>query len=215
MSADPAAPADVSAEADALNELSLRLMRRVREGDERAFGDLVELHQQAVIGICARMLGNVHEAEDVAQQVFLRVWKAAPRYEPTARFTTWLFTILRNLVFNETRRRTRRPTVSLDAPFPGDDGRRPGPREVPDAGARPADAAALQAELEEAIDRAIAALPEQQRLAVSLRQYQDLPYEEIAVVLKTSVSSVKSLLFRARTQLRGSLREYLDDGESR
>jgi len=213
MSPDPADPVDPSAEADALNELSLRLMRCVREGDEQAFRELVELHQHAVIGTCARMLGCVNEAQDLAQHVFLRVWKAAPRYEPTARFTTWLFTIVRNLVFNETRRRSRRPTVSLDAPFPGGNDSGAGTaREVADARAKPADAAALQHELEDAIDRAIAALPEQQRLAVALRKYQDLPYEEIAAVLNTSVPSVKSLLFRARTQLRQSLRAYLDEG---
>jgi RNA polymerase sigma-70 factor (ECF subfamily) len=168
------------------------------------------MHQSAVIGTCTRMLGNPHEAEDVAQQVFLRVWKAAPRYEPSARFTTWLFTIVRNLVFNESRRRSRRPNVSLDAPARGDEGGDGASRDIPDAKSRPADAAALQAELEQAIDRAIAALPEQQRLAVELRKYQELPYEEIAVVLDTTVPSVKSLLFRARTQLRESLREYLD-----
>lgn len=212
MSADPVPQADASAEADALHEQSLRLMRRVRDGDDRAFRELVEIHQSAVIGTCARMLGSQNEAEDVAQQVFLRVWKAAPRYEPTARFSTWLFTIVRNLVFNECRRRSRRPTVSLDAPRPGEETSTGASRDMADARAKPADAAAVQAELENAIDRAIAALPEQQRLAMTLRKYQDLPYEEIAEVLATSVPAVKSLLFRARTQLRVSLREYLDEG---
>lgn len=211
MSADPVPQADLAAEAEALHEQSLRLMRRVRAGDDRAFRELVELHQSAVIGTCARMLGSQNEAEDIAQQVFLRVWKAAPRYEPTARFTTWLFTIVRHLVFNESRRRSRRPTVSLDAPIRGDDGGHPFTRDVPDPAATPADAAALHTELEKAIDHAIAALPKQQRLAVTLRQYQDLPYEEIAEVLGTSIPSVKSLLFRARTQLRVSLRDYLDE----
>ena len=212
MSADPVPQADASAEADALHEQSLRLMRRVRDGDDRAFRELVELHQSAVIGTCARMLGDWSEAEDVAQQVFLRVWKAAPRYEPTARFTTWLFTIVRNLVFNESRRRSRRPTVSLDAPLPGDEAAtRRIARRAPMPTPNPPMPWRMQAELEKAIDRAIAALPEQQRLAVTLRKYQDLPYEEIAEVLSTSVPAVKSLLFRARTQLRVSLHDYLDE----
>lgn len=209
MSVDPGPSAATPADADALNERSLQLMRGVGNGDAGAFRALVELHQGAVVGTCARMLGGLADAEDVAQQVFLRVWNAAPRYEPTARFTTWLFTIVKNLVYNETRRRSRRLTVSLDAPMPGERESAP-TRDVADAAARPADALVLQAELEVAIDEAIAALPEQQRLAVTLRKYQDLPYEEIAEVLGTSVPSVKSLLFRARTQLRLSLREYLE-----
>jgi len=209
MSVDPGPSAEAPATADALHERSLRLMRRVGEGDASAFQELVELHQGAVIGTCARMLGGPADAEDVAQQVFIRVWNAAPRYEPSARFTTWLFTIVKNLVYNETRRRSRRLTVSLDAPMPGDPGSAPS-RDVVDAAARPADTLVQQAELEVAIDDAIAALPEQQRLAVTLRKYQELPYEEIAEVLGTSVPSVKSLLFRARTQLRLSLREYLE-----
>jgi RNA polymerase sigma factor (sigma-70 family) len=179
----------------------------VREGDERAFRELVELHQQAVIGTCAKMLGSLDEAHDVAQLVFLRVWKAAPRYEPTAKFTTWLYTILRNLVFNEIRRKSRHRTVSLDAPVSDEQHH---PHDLADASMVAPDAASLQVELEAAIDAAINQLPEQQRLAVILRRYEDLAYEEIAEVLKTSVPAVKSLLFRARTELRESLRAYLE-----
>ena len=87
---------------------NVRLMLRVKGGDMGAFEQLVELHQHAMIGTAARMLGNVDDAHDIAQQVFLRVWKSAPRYEPSAKFTTWLFTIMRNLVFNEMRRKGRR-----------------------------------------------------------------------------------------------------------
>lgn len=186
---------------------SIRLMQRVRAGDEVAFRELVELHQGSVIGTCARMLGSAGEAEDVAQLVFLRVWKAAPRYEPTAKFTTWLFTIVRHLVFNETRRRGRQPTVSLEASTLSEQA----PREYADPSAKTPEATAMQAELEQAIDAAIAELPEQQRLAVICRRYEDMAYEDIAVVLKTTVPAVKSLLFRARTQLREKLQSYLQE----
>ena len=104
------------AEVDSSDEESVKLMMRVREGDEKAFARLVELHQRAVIGTVTRMLGSVEDGHDVAQMVFIRVWKSAPRYEPTAKFTTWLYTIMRNLVFNEMRRRGRKKEVSLDEP---------------------------------------------------------------------------------------------------
>src|SRR2546423_15449280 len=90
------------------------LMAQVAHGDTSAFEQLVERHQTLILGTVARMLGSNSEVEDVAQQVFVRVWKSAPRYVPTAKFTTWLLTIARNLVFNEVRRRKRHPTETLD-----------------------------------------------------------------------------------------------------
>ncbi len=188
--------------------LSVRLMRRVQAGDEAAFEELVRLHQGPVIGTITRMLGDPDEAHDIAQVVFLRVWKSAARWEPTAKFTTWLFTITRNLVFNESRRRSRKPAWSMDEPRSDDSDDRP--REFADPSARPPDVDAHQAELERAVDAAVQKLPENQRLAVILRRHEDMDYEQIARILDTSVSSVKSLLFRARTTLRESLRGYLD-----
>lgn len=207
MSPSPAPPADGSS--DSPDGRSVELMLLVRAGDHQAFQELVEMHQHAVIGTCAKMLGSIDEAHDVAQQVFLRVWRAAPRYEPTARFTTWLFTIVRHLVFNETRRRSRRPTVPLDGAGGRESDHRAELRDTRESGP---DGSLLQRELEQALEQAIAALPEKQRMAVILRRYEDMAYEEIAEVLRTSLPSVKSLLFRARTQLRQSLREYLDGG---
>lgn len=187
------------------NARSVALMSRVRDGDTRAFEELVILHQGAVIGTVTKMLGDATEAHDVAQQVFIRVWKSAPRYEAKAKFTTWLFTITRNLVFNESRRRTRRRLLSTDE------------REdefhlqLADEGTRQPSEDLEQKELLQAIDDAIQSLPEKQRLAVILRRYEGLPYDEIATVLKTSVSSVKSLLFRARAQLKVELAKHLDE----
>ena len=96
------------------NSRDIQLMERIGAGDHRAFRELVERHQNAIVGTVAKMLGNPSEAEDIAQQVFIRVWKSASRYEPTAKFTTWLFKITRNLVFNELRRRKPHPAHSLD-----------------------------------------------------------------------------------------------------
>lgn len=186
------------------NERDVVLMGRVSAGDMCAFEELVERHQRAVIGTVAKMLGNASEAEDIAQQVFVRIWKSAGRYEPQAKFTTWLFTITRNLVFNEMRRLQRKPTVSVDKHEETTH------RVLEDSQASAPDDEMLQAELEEAIDRAIRSLPEKQRMAVILRRYEELPYEEIARVLSMSLPAVKSLLFRARTQLKESLQKYLD-----
>src|SRR4051812_25214581 len=181
----------------------IRLMALAGAGDMAAFEQLVERHQRLVIGTVARMLGTNSDAEDIAQQVFVRVWKNVKRYEPRAKFTTWLLKITRNLVFNELRRRSRHPAVPLQSET--DEEERP----LKDEHAVSPDATLLQSELQEAVDAAIAQLPETQRMAVILRRYEELSYEEIAEALDQSVSAVKSLLFRARTELRESLKRYL------
>jgi RNA polymerase sigma-70 factor (ECF subfamily) len=179
------------------------LMGRIGAGDHAAFRMLVERYQDAVIGTAAKMLGNSADAEDIAQQVFVRLWKHAKSYRPDAKFTTYLFTIARNLVFNESRRRSRRKEVSSE------EREESSHLQVEADPSRQPDSELLQAELQRAVDAAIAALPEQQRLAVVLRRYEQMPYEEIAVVLKLSLPAVKSLLFRARGTLRESLSGYL------
>ena len=198
----PSRPTAANDSADG-DDVDVALMHRIAEGDERAFRDLVERHQNAVVGTVARMLNDPTEAEDIAQLAFLRIWKHAKRWRPDAKFTTYLFTITRNLVFNESRRRTRRKEVSTDEREEGSGFQmasesRLGPEEE-----------TMKLEMHQQIDRAIATLPEAQRTAVILYSYESLPYEEIATVLKTSVSSVKSLLFRARTTLREKLASYL------
>jgi RNA polymerase sigma-70 factor (ECF subfamily) len=200
-------PLDEAAALDEAAMLDLALMKRIKTGDTDAFQELVEIHQHRVIGTVAKMLGDDTEAEDVAQQVFVRVWRSAARYEPTAKFTTWLFKITRNLVFNEMRRRKRHVTVSLDQPRDTDDER---PLQAADHSSKAPDTAVLDEEMMGAIQRAIEELPETQRMAIVLRRYEETPYEEIAEILELSVPAVKSLLFRARTELREKLRRYLE-----
>src|SRR6056300_1554104 len=199
----PQPETDEDAEKRALNDRDVGLMLRVREGDNEAFELLVELHQSAVIGTVAKMLGGASEAEDIAQQVFIRIWKSAKRYQPQAKFTNWMFTITRNLVFNETRRRKRKPTVSVE------EREEESHQQVEDVHSTTPDQDVLHSELERAVDDAIQALPDKQRLAVVLRRYEEMPYDEIGRVLSMSVPAVKSLLFRARTQLKESLEKYL------
>lgn len=187
------------------NARDVELMLQVQAtGDHEVFRELIERHQNAVVGTVAKMLGNASEAEDIAQQVFLRLWKSRARYQPSAKFTTFLYTITRNLVFNETRRKSRRKESSLDQRKDEYE------LELPTNPNQQPDNEHLNAELQSAIDQAIEALPEKQRLAVVLRRYQNLPYEEIAEVLDLTVSAVKSQLFRARGTLRESLASYLD-----
>ena len=193
---NPAGASDENAE-------DVRLMLLVSAGDTAAFEELVERHQRLVVGTVARMLGNNSEVEDISQQVFVRVWKSAKRYVPRAKFTTWLLKITRNLVFNELRRRSRHAQTSLQPET--EESERP----IRDERAIAPDAALLEQELQEAVEAAIARLPETQRMAVVLRRYDELSYEEIAEILDQSVPAVKSLLFRARTELRARLSRYL------
>jgi RNA polymerase sigma-70 factor (ECF subfamily) len=181
----------------------VRLMRLVARGDTSAFEEVIERHQALVAGTVARMLGSNSDVDDIAQQVFIRVWKSARRYVPRAKFTTWLLKITRNLVFNELRRARRRAQVPLQSD--------PGTEEIPlkDETNPAPDASLLEDELQRAIEEAIMQLPESQRMALVLRRYEQLSYEQIAEVLDLSVPAVKSVLFRARTELRSRLNKYL------
>jgi len=171
-------------------------MRLVGQGDTNAFEELIEKHQALVAGTVARMLGSNSDVEDIAQQVFIRVWKSARRYVPRAKFTTWLLKITRNLVFNELRRTKRRAHIPLQPEAAAED--------LPlkdDINLAP-DASLLETELRRTIEEAILQLPETQRMALVLRRYEQLSYEAIADVLDLSVPAVKSVLFRARSELR-------------
>ena len=177
------------------------LMLLVREGDEAAFREIVEATEDRLYGTIAKMLGGVEGAEDLAQRVYLRIWQARGRYERRSKFSTWMFSIMHRLVLNERRGRSRRSAVF----------RTPGADETPrDAVTRDLPSGeASAAELAAEIDAALAALPDDQRTAMILRRYDEMPYEEIAEVLGTTVSAVKSLLFRARETLRLKLKDWL------
>jgi RNA polymerase sigma-70 factor (ECF subfamily) len=182
----------------------VQLMELVGRGDTAAFERLIERHQPLVTGTVARMLASNSDVEDIAQQVFIKVWKSAPRYKHRAKFTTWLLKITRNLVFNELRRVKRHPHISLQPPDPGAE-------ELPvkDEVTSTPDTSLLERELQQAIEDAIFTLPDAQRMALVLRRYEELSYEEIAEVLDLTVPAIKSLLFRARTELRTRLAKYL------
>ena len=185
------------------------LMLRVKQGDREAFESLVEKYKQPVMNLVYRTLRDATEAEDLAQHVFLQVWKSAHRYEVSAKFSTWVFTIARNLSLNEIRRRSRHPADSLDQTGPDEDQPL---RQVEDRKVYSAPDALLQGELEEKIEQALGDLPEKQRTALLLCREDELSYEEIAGVLGCSVSATKSLIHRGREALKQLLKPYLKTG---
>jgi RNA polymerase sigma-70 factor (ECF subfamily) len=173
-------------------------MLAYQAGSEEAFDRLVRACSGTVFGLLTRFLGPVPDREDLVQEVFLRVVRARARYRPEARFTTWLFRITFNLAVNRTQR--ARPERSLEDEAGGE-------RAEPAGGESPS----LGLEREDvtrAVREAIAALPEQQRIALLLAKYEELPYAEIAQVLETSEQAVKSLVHRARETLRTRLAPF-------
>ena len=186
------------------------LMLRVKQGDRSAFEALVEKYQQPVMNLIYRMLADPAEAEDIAQHVFLQVFKSAHRYEVSAKFSTWLFTIARNLSLNEIRRRSRHRADSLDETAPDNDEQPL--RQIEDYKTFSPPDALLQSELEQKIERALAELPEKQRTAILLCRGDELSYEDIADVLGCSLSATKSLIHRGRETLKQKLKPYLRTG---
>jgi RNA polymerase sigma-70 factor (ECF subfamily) len=165
-------------------------MAEVARGDMGALGVLVRRHQQAVIGLALRMLGRRDAAEDVAQEAFLHVHRAARRYQPDAKFTTWLYRIVVNLC-HDARRRARRGPAQLSE----------GAAPAQDPVADPIEAV----ERAERVRRAVSSLPDRQRTAVILHRYQGLSHHEIAQAMGWSESAVESLIVRAYATLRREL----------
>jgi RNA polymerase sigma-70 factor (ECF subfamily) len=187
------------------------LMLRVKRGDDTAFAELVEKYKQPVMNLVYRILHDATEAEDLAQNVFLQVYKSAHRYEVTARFSTWLFTIARNLCLNEIRRRSRHPADSIEAPHSESEDQPA--RQFEDTKNFLPTENLLHSELENKIEQALAELPELQRTAILLCRRDDLSYEDIAKVLGTSLSATKSLIHRGRETLKQKLKPYLRSGD--
>jgi RNA polymerase sigma-70 factor (ECF subfamily) len=176
------------------------LMLRVRDGDEVSFGVLLEKHRGSVINFLFRMVQNKAVAEELAQDAFLRVYKSRISYEPTAKFTTWLFRIATHLALNWIRDgRNEKRQASLDEESP--DG---APREVADRSRTAEQELVYQAKLRE-VRQAIRRLPAKQKAAVMMHKYEEMEYAQIADVLSCSESAVKSLLFRAYESLRARL----------
>jgi len=184
-----------------------QVMLRVKAGDESAFDYLVQKYRRPMLGFMYRMAHNSAVAEDLAQEVFLRVYRSRENYEASAKFTTWLYRIASNLAVNHARdTRHERPenTVSLDEP----DHETGLTMDVPDDSLT-AEENIVKRERLAAIRQRVQALPERQRIAVIMHKYQQMDYRQIADVLKLSESAIKSLLFRAYETLRVQLKEFV------
>jgi RNA polymerase sigma-70 factor (ECF subfamily) len=182
----------------------------VKQGDTAAFAALVDKYKQPVMNFAYRMLRDATEAEDLAQMVFVQVYKSASRYEVASKFSTWLFTIARNLCLNEIRRRSRHPVESMEATHPAQEDQPA--RQFEDVKIASPPESLLHGELEEKIEQAVAELPENQRLAILLCRQDELSYEEIARVLGCSLSATKSLIHRGRETLKQKLKPFLQTG---
>ena len=187
---------------EAMTRSDVQLMLDVKAGDDASFNLLLQKYRTPLINFLYRMVRNTATAEDLAQEVFLRVYRARKQYSPSAKFTTWLFRIATNLALNSVRdNRHRQMDVSIDAPVEEESA---APLQLPTREMR-IDEHMIERDRAEFIRRAIAALPEKQRVAVLLHKYEEMDYAEIAKILECSESALKSLLFRAYETLRVQL----------
>jgi RNA polymerase sigma-70 factor (ECF subfamily) len=197
----------------ALRDPDTRLMIGVRDDQPGAFEELVERYQHRLLAVLHHLVGNAEEAEDLAQEVFFRVYRARKKYRARCKFSTWLFTIANNLALNTLRSRQRKPVVPLNTRDSGPLGPRPAEQLVLDSGHQPAQRMQQQ-ELAAVIRQALDGLNERQRMAVLLNKFEDMNYAAIAEIMGLSSKAVKSLLCRARTNLRAALQDYIYmDGE--
>jgi RNA polymerase sigma-70 factor (ECF subfamily) len=192
---------------DWLEDPDVQLMLRVREGEEEAFAEIQRRYRPRIFGYFCRQLGDRVEAEDLAQEVFLRLYRSRHRYQPRARFATWVFHITQNVARNAVRSRKRHPCVRLD----------PSAHETKsvlevlltdscDAPSRPLE----RDELAGVVRQAVAGLADRQRTALELHQFKDRTYAEVAAELDMTPKAAKSLLYRARNQLRVSLTAFIN-----
>jgi RNA polymerase sigma-70 factor (ECF subfamily) len=197
----------------ALRDPDIRLMLQVRSDEPGAFEELVERYQHRLVAVMTHLVGNAEEAEDLSQEAFLRVYRARKKYRPRSKFSTWLFTIANNLALNSLRSKQRKPVVRLTVQDSGPLGARPAEQLVPDPGTGPVQRVQKE-ELAERIRIALDGLNERQRMAVVLNKFEDMNYAEIAEVMGLTSKAVKSLLSRARMNLRAALSGYIYmDGE--
>jgi RNA polymerase sigma-70 factor (ECF subfamily) len=220
---DPAAIPGRDREVDALEaqlearDPDVKLMLQVRDDVPGAFEVLVERYQHRLVGVLVHLIGRVEEAEDLTQDVFLRIYRARKGYRPKAKFSTWLFTIANNLASNHLRGKGRSPIArglggDATGAASGSQAIRPAEERAVSREGTPS-AQMRKVELSDVVREALDVLGEDQKVAVLLNKFEDMSYSEIAEVMGRSEAAVKSLLARARTHLREQLEPYLKTGQ--
>ena len=190
----------------------VRLMLRAKAGDEAAFGELVEKYQNRLVGIFFHLVSDQETAQDLAQEVFLRIYRARKGYVPTAKFSTWLFRIANNLASNSRRSQGRRREVTLNPSESGPLGARPQEQLLADKSALMPTRQLDRREMREIVRTALDSLNERQRMAVLLHKFEEMSYADIGAAMEMSAAAVKSLLSRARENLRAKLEVYMKSG---
>jgi RNA polymerase sigma-70 factor (ECF subfamily) len=206
------AVSESSAQRYQLQDPDVRLMLKVRDDNAAAFDELMLRYQNRLVTVLEHLIGRRDQAEDLAQEVFLRVYRARKRYVAGAKFSTWLYTIANHVAANALRSRSRRPEVNVSA--------RPTESGSVDMLDRMAVAASGamptrqmdKAELRDVVREALQGLSERQRMAVLLNKFEDMSYADIATTMEMTPQAIKSLLSRARVNLKELLEPYLEDG---
>ncbi len=192
-----------------LSDPDNQLMQKAGSGNRAAFKELVKKHQGTVTGIIYRYTGNHNEVEDLAQDIFLKIYKAASSYVPRAQFKTWLYKVVANHCLNFFRSQKRKAIItSLDQPLSED--YNPHIQRTDEQKKQP-EIILQQQELQIALKRALSELPERQRMAIILHRFEGLSYKEVGTILGASLSAVESLIFRAMNNLKEKLSPYKSD----
>jgi RNA polymerase sigma-70 factor (ECF subfamily) len=192
-----------------LRDPDVQLMLRVKDGDEAAFGKLVAAYQDRLINIFVNLVGNEEAAQDLTQELFLRIYRARHGYEPNAKFSTWVYRIATNLASNSRRTKGRRKEVQLKASESGPMGTRPAERLLADKSALMPTRQLDKRELQQLVREAMETLNDRQKMAVLLHKFEDLSYTDIGEAMEMSPQAVKSLLSRARENLRVKLEPFV------
>jgi RNA polymerase sigma-70 factor (ECF subfamily) len=207
------AVSESSVERYTLHDPDVRLMLEVRNDNAAAFEELMLRYQNRLVTVLEHLVGDRQQAEDLAQDVFLRVYRARKRYVPGAKFSTWLFTIANNVASNALRSRSRRREINLEARESGPLGAQPLENMIQATSGLMPTRQLDKAEMRDVVRASLTVLNERQRMAVLLNKFEDMSYADIAETMQLSPQAVKSLLSRARVALREALEPYLQRGE--